>query len=103
MKAMFVLRTALMAALLAFGLVAAAPAVAQDDTPVDEEAEGVVEDAEQEAQDVTDEAEDEASGFDDWGLLGLLGLAGLAGLMRRPQPVVHETERTTGRVDNDRL
>ena len=51
------------------------------------------------AQDVEDPvAAEEDEGFDDWGLLGLLGLAGLAGLLRRPQPVVHETERRTDTI-----
>lgn len=103
MKFLTVLRAVLAAALLAFGMIAVAPVAAQDDTPVDEEAEGVVDDAQQEADEVTDEVQEEADGFDHWGLLGLLGLAGLAGLMRRPQPVVHETERTTGRVDDTTL
>lgn len=93
MKVMLLLRTAFLAALLTFGLVAVAPVAAQDD------ATEVVDEATQQAEEVQEESE----GFDDWGLLGLLGLAGLAGLMRRPQPVVHENERTTGRVDDTTL
>ena len=81
------LRTIMIAALLAFGLLASAPVAAQDEDPVDETTEQV-----DEATDAVGDEEDD--GFDDWGLLGLLGLAGLAGLMRRPQPVVHESERT---------
>lgn len=89
------LRAAMVAALLALGAVMSGPVTAQDATAPADEAAGQVEEA-------TDEDDD---GFDDWGLLGLLGLAGLAGLVRRPQPVVHESERSgftgaTDRVDN---
>ncbi|HYH12378.1 MAG TPA: WGxxGxxG family protein [Thermomicrobiales bacterium] len=97
MRLMIALRTVLVAALLTLGLVAVAPAVAQDD------ATEVVDETTEQAEEVTDEVQEESEGFDDWGLLGLLGLAGLAGLMRRPQPVVHETERPTRRVDNTGL
>jgi MYXO-CTERM domain-containing protein len=103
MRMLTALRMVLVMALLTFGMVAVAPVSAQDDTPVEGESEDAVDEARQEAGDVTDEVEAESDGFDDWGLLGLLGLAGLAGLMRRPQPVVHEVERTSGRVDDTRL
>ncbi len=108
-KQMFLLRTAMIAVLIAFGVVAAAPAAAQDDgtpTVVAEETNGEV------GTDITDQAtdvvEDDDDGFN-WGLLGLLGLAGLAGLFRRPQPVVHDSAGTgtgtgtTGRTDNTRI
>ena len=78
-KLLKIMRSAVLALLLAFGAATAAPIVAQDATEVPEQ-------VTEEAQDVV---EDDDDGFE-WGLLGLLGLAGLAGLMRRPQPVVHE-------------
>lgn len=94
-RLMLVLRSAVIAVLLTLGVVAAGtPVVAQDAaTEVATEAAETVDTA-------TDAVEDEDDGFD-WGLLGLLGLAGLAGLMRRPQPVVHDTDRT--RVDTTRV
>jgi MYXO-CTERM domain-containing protein len=94
-RLMLVLRSALIAVLLTLGVVTAgAPVAAQDAaTEVATEAAETVDTA-------TDAVEDEDDGFD-WGLLGLLGLAGLAGLMRRPQPVVHDTDRT--RVDTTRV
>lgn len=88
------LRAVLIAALLALGVVTSGPVSAQDAT---ETAEDTTEQVDQAADEVAEESED----FDDWGLLGLLGLAGLAGLFRRPQPVVHETERT--RVESTRI
>jgi hypothetical protein len=92
---MLALRSLVIAVLLTLGVVTAgAPVAAQDAT---EAAGNTTEQVEETAQDVEEETDD----FDDWGLLGLLGLAGLAGLFRRPQPVVHETERT--RVDSTRL
>ena len=97
-KMLMMLRTAAIAALLLFGLVGVAPAMAQDATePVDTAA--------QEVDDATDEVlEDDDEGFE-WGLLGLLGLAGLAGLLRKaPQPMVHDTARTgTRTTDTDTL
>lgn len=97
------LRLAVVAVLVAFGAVAATPAVAQDETEVVEEAEGAVEETAAQAEDVVEEDDE---GFE-WGLLGLLGLLGLAGLFRRPQPVVHDVERpatrTTGGVDDTRI
>ena len=104
-KVMLYVRLAIVAILMAFGLVAAAPAVAQEDaaTEVVDEAEGAADEAASQAEDVT---EDDDDGFD-WGLLGLLGLLGLAGLFRRPQPVVHDvdrpTTRTSGGVDDTRV
>lgn len=74
-----IMRAAVIAVVLAFSAVAAAPVVAQDATQV----------AGQVADEAEDVVEDDDDGFE-WGLLGLLGLGGLAGLMRRPQPVVHE-------------
>ena len=88
------MRAGAIALLIAFGAVAAQPVTAQDAaTEVATEAAETVDTA-------TDAVEDDDDGFD-WGLLGLLGLAGLAGLFRRPQPVVHDTERT--RADNTRI
>lgn len=86
---LMLLRTAIVAALLMAGLLATTPVSAQD-TPVAEEVTTEAEGLAGGAQDAV--ADDD--GFD-WGLLGLLGLAGLAGLMRRPQPVVHDADRTT--------
>lgn len=99
-KYLMLLRTALIAALLMVGVLAAAPVSAQDSTPVGEE---ITTEAEEIATEAEEVVEDEDDGFD-WGLLGLLGLAGLAGLMRRPQPVVHDIDRTTTgtRVDTTR-
>ncbi|HEV2529372.1 MAG TPA: WGxxGxxG family protein [Thermomicrobiales bacterium] len=74
------LRAAAIALVLAFGMVTVGHVSAQDASP---------------ATNAVSEATNEDEGFDDWGLLGLLGLAGLAGLLRRPQPVVHTTDRTT--------
>jgi MYXO-CTERM domain-containing protein len=99
---LMLLRTALIAALLVVGALAAAPVSAQDSTPAGEDVTTEAEEIATEAEDAVEEADD---GFDDWGLLGLLGLAGLAGLMRRPQPVVHDLDRTVGtgtRVDTTR-
>ena len=73
------MRIAAVGLAMTFGSMAIAPAMAAQDTP-------------------DPIAAEEDEGFDDWGLLGLLGLAGLAGLMRRPHPVVHETEHTRGTV-----
>lgn len=106
---MTMMRMMVVALLLAFGAVSAAPVVAQDTTPEDGEVTTVDDEAADEADDIADETEDVADdvvsdddeGFE-WGLLGLLGLAGLAGLMRRPQPVVHDEldrSRTTARRD----
>jgi MYXO-CTERM domain-containing protein len=87
-KLMTWMRAGAIALLLAFGAVAAQPVTAQDTaTEVATEAAEVVDDA-------VDTGEEDDDGFNDWGLLGLLGLAGLAGLFRRPQPVVHDTDRT---------
>lgn len=74
-----VLRTGVLALMLAFSAVTAAPVMAQEAT----QAIGQVTN---QAEDVVEEDDE---GFE-WGLLGLLGLAGLAGLARRPKPVVHE-------------
>lgn len=82
-KSLILIRAAVVATMLSLGIVASAPVMAQDATEV--------------AGQVTNQAEevveDDDDGFD-WGLLGLLGLAGLAGLMRRPQPVVHDIDRS---------
>jgi MYXO-CTERM domain-containing protein len=88
------LRAGGIALLLAFGAVAVQPATAQD------AATEVATEAAETVDTVTDAVEDDDDGFE-WGLLGLLGLAGLAGLMRRPQPVVHDTDRS--RVDSTRV
>lgn len=92
-KMVTMMRMAVVALLLAFGAVAAAPAVAQDD-----EGTPIVGQVGNQAEEVV---EDDDDGFE-WGLLGLLGLLGLAGLFRRPQPVVHDDlnrshTTTTGR------
>lgn len=94
-------RTAVIAALLLFGLVSAAPVAAQSEMYA-------VAAAAQDVDPAEEVVEEEDGGFDDWGLLGLLGLLGLAGLTRKsPQPVVHDADRagtrTTGRVDGDTL
>lgn len=81
-KLLILIRAAVVATMLSLGIVASAPVMAQDATEV--------------AGQVTNQAEEvveDDDGFD-WGLLGLLGLAGLAGLMRRPQPVVHDIDRS---------
>lgn len=106
-RLMLLIRATIVAMLLAFGVVAAAPVVAQDATQAVEEVDDTTDDAVDEVDETTDEAADEAEdvvteedgGFE-WGLLGLLGLAGLAGLMRRPQPVVHDVDRTANRPVN---
>jgi MYXO-CTERM domain-containing protein len=91
-KMLMMLRTAAIAALLLFGLVGVAPAVAQDATPP-------ADSAVQEVEDTTEEVTEDDDGGFEWGLLGLLGLAGLAGLLRKaPQPVVHDTDRTGTRT-----
>ncbi len=90
-KMLMMLRTAAIAALLLFGLVGVAPAVAQDATPP-------ADSAVQEVEDTTEEVTQDDDGGFEWGLLGLLGLAGLAGLLRKaPQPVVHDVDRTGAR------
>jgi hypothetical protein len=91
------LRAALIAVLLAIGVVTSGPVAAQDAT---EPAEETTEQVDQAA----DAAEDEDDGFDDWGLLGLLGLAasrGCSGVRSRwctrpnapasPAPVIAST------------
>lgn len=83
------------ALLLVFGVVGAQPVTAQD----------AATEVATEAADVVDDEDD--GGFE-WGLLGLLGLAGLAGLYRRPQPVVHDADRSgftsaSDRIDNQGL
>lgn len=88
-----IMRAAVIALILAFSAVAAAPVVAQE-----EEATQVAGQVADEAEDVV---EDDDEGFE-WGLLGLLGLGGLAGLMRRPQPVVHEDLNRTHATTADR-
>lgn len=88
-KLILFIRAAIVAVMLAFGVVASAPVVAQDATEA-------VGDVQAQAEDVVEEDDE---GFE-WGLLGLLGLAGLAGLMRRPQPVVHDVDRTANRPAN---
>lgn len=87
-RLMLVLRSALIAVVMALGVVTAgAPVVAQDAaTEVATEAAETVDAA-------ADTVEDDDDGFE-WGLLGLLGLLGLGGLFRRPQPVVHDTQRS---------
>jgi MYXO-CTERM domain-containing protein len=92
-KYLMLLRMAIVAGMLMAGaLMVSTPVSAQDATQVAGEAAAQAEDVVQE--------DDE--GFD-WGLLGLLGLAGLAGLMRRPQPVVHDIDRTTTRTTGTRI
>jgi MYXO-CTERM domain-containing protein len=92
---MLVLRSALIAVLLTLGVATAGTSVVAQDAATE-----VATEAAETVDTATDAVEDEDDGFD-WGLLGLLGLAGLAGLMRRPQPVVHDTDRT--RVDTTRV
>lgn len=115
MKVFVLLRMAVVALLLGFGVVTAAPVAAQDETVV-AEPEGQVEEAGDEAGEVVGDVDEEVGGvvedvggdddFWDWGLLGLLGLLGLAGLFRQPRPVVHDTERPvtarrTADIDDD--
>jgi MYXO-CTERM domain-containing protein len=102
-RRLIALRALLVAALLTFGVVLAGGSVAAQDTATE-----VATEAAAQADEATDTATDEDDGFDDWGLLGLLGLAGLAGLFRRPQPVVHDADRTgftsaSNRIDNTGL
>lgn len=99
-RLLLALRSLMIAALLTLGVLTGGSAVAQEGT-------AAVEDAAAQVEETAQDAEDD-DGFDDWGLLGLLGLAGLAGLFRRPQPVVHETERSgftsaSDRIDNTGL
>lgn len=90
-RTLMLLRIAIVATMMVGGLLAATPASAQEATAVAGEVAAQAEDVVQE----------DDGGFE-WGLLGLLGLLGLAGLMRRPQPVVHDVDRTTTtRVDRD--
>jgi MYXO-CTERM domain-containing protein len=91
------LRAGAIAFLLLLGLVTARPVTAQDAaTEVATQASATVNQA-------ADTAKDDDGGFDDWGLFGLLGLLGLGGLLRRPKPVVHETDRTGFTSASDRI
>lgn len=100
-RLLIALRSLAIAVLLTLGVVLVGGQVAAQDaaTEVATEAAETV---------VTATAEEADDGFDDWGLLGLLGLLGLGGLFRRPQPVVHDTDRTgftsaSDRIDNTGL
>jgi MYXO-CTERM domain-containing protein len=100
-RLLIALRALLIAVLLTLGVATGGSVIAQDAaTEVATEAAETVDTA-------TDAVEDDDDGFD-WGLLGLLGLLGLGGLFRRPQPVVHDTDRTgftsaSDRIDNTGL
>jgi MYXO-CTERM domain-containing protein len=95
-RLMLVLRSALIAVLLTLGVVTTGTSVVAQDAATE-----VATEAAETVDTAADAVEDEDDDGFDWGLLGLLGLAGLAGLMRRPQPVVHDTDRT--RVDTTRV
>lgn len=91
------LRAGLIALLLVLGAVSVQPATAQD--AATEVATTAAETVDAAADTVDDDDDD---GFD-WGLLGLIGLLGLGGLFRRPQPVVHDTDRTGFTSASDRI
>lgn len=97
-KLMTLLRAGSIAFLLLLGAVAVQPATAQD---------AATEVATEAAETVDTAADtvggDDDGGFNDWGLLGLIGLLGLGGLFRRPQPVVHDTDRTGFTSASDRI
>jgi MYXO-CTERM domain-containing protein len=102
-RLLLALRSLVIAALLTLGVVLAGGQVAAQDAATE-----VATEAAETVDEATDTAEDADDGFDDWGLLGLLGLLGLGGLFRRPQPVVHDTDRTgftsaSDRIDNTGL
>lgn len=96
-RLMIALRSLVIAALLTIGVLTGGGAAAQEDAATE-----VATEAAQTVNTVTETVEDDDDGFD-WGLLGLLGLLGLGGLFRRPQPVVHDTDRRGFTSASDRI